>query len=574
MSTLQASEEKGRPPPCKACQNTEAECVFDETLDLRRKVAAKRTLGELEYYRGLLNSLLESLKSPEDNKIQYILDTIRQAPSLKDVASAVDAPTMDMTDAPSDNFKGGATIEDAVAQHERLLVDVHSRITLEKLCDVPVLRVPAKPWSRVTEDEQLVSHLISLYFTWDHPLSQIIDQRMFIEHMSKGDTNSEFCSPLLVNSVLAMASAYSDFPEVFSSPGDLTTKGKHFYAEAERLWIAEDGHTSLTNIQAVALMSCVLSFQTKRKASWLMLRQAVQLAQDFGMFQAPRSSHQEWKKTRIDVQCAAVVTAWGLFALNSQVSLESGKVANLARPRFKPFTRNKLDDEVAWVPYPRSNQIDYDTKPALLASVMAHTTDLTEIVVDIQDLLYDKALDLRMEDTWVAANNLYTRLGAWLEGLPDALQVDEEQIPQILYMHINYHYTTIYLSGFFLDHEGRTLQPAQIEQARLAQLQSANQIAHCLRIHHESYGLRHVPRLMLGPTNRGALALLAALEDEELKESFIELCRFLVAFSKRFSQAQAMIHMIEKRARQMKIALPPEAVAVLDHKELETSQWL
>ena len=139
---------------------------------------------------------------------------------------------------------------------------------------------------------------------------------------------------------------------------------------------------------------------------------------------------------------------------------------------------------------------------------------------------------------------------------------------------INYHYTTLYLSGFFLDHEERTLQPAQIEQARLAQLQSANQIAHCLRIHHESYGLRHVPRLMLGPTNRSALALLAALADEELKESFIELCRFLVAFSKRFSQAQAMIHMIEKTARQMNIALPPEAIAVLDHKELETSQWL
>lgn len=65
---------------------------------------------------------------------------------------------------------------------------------------------------------------------------------------------------------------------------------------------------------------------------------------------------------------------------------------------------------------------------------MYHSTDLTEIVVDIQDLLYDKALDWRMEATWVAANNLYTRLGTWLEGLPETLQVDEEQIPQILYM--------------------------------------------------------------------------------------------------------------------------------------------
>ncbi|PLB48051.1 C6 transcription factor [Aspergillus steynii IBT 23096] len=562
----------GRPPPCKACQNTEAECVFDETLDLRRKVAAKRTLGELEYCRGLLNSLLKSLRSPDEEKVQFILKTIRQTPSLNDVATAVDAPTVDMIDATSDNVKGGNNAED-VAPHHGVYAGV-SRVTLERLCDSPVFRVPAKPWTRVTEDNDLVSHLISLYFTWDHPLSQLIDQRMFIEHMRKGDTNSAFCSPLLVNSVLAMGSAYSDFPELFSCPGDLSSKGKHFFTEAERLWEAEDGHASLSNIQAIAIMSCVLSFQAK-KTSWLMLRQAVQLAQDIGMFQTPRSGHQEWKKTHMEVQYAGVITAWGIFALNSQVSLESGKTANLARPRFKPFTKNKLDDELDWKPYPRMNQADDAAKPAFLASVMVHTTDLSEIVADIQDLLYEKALEFRMEDVWVAANNLYTRLATWLERLPDVLQVDEDQIPHILYLHIKCYYTTIYLFGFFLEHEGgRVLQPAQIEQARLARLQSANLIAQSLRIHHEAYGLRHVPRQMLGPTNQSALVLLIALEDEELKESFIELCRFLVAFSKRFSQAQVMIHNIEKRAEQLRIPLPPEAIAVLDHKGLESSQWL
>jgi hypothetical protein len=48
---------------------------------------------------------------------------------------------------------------------------------------------------------------------------------------------------------------YSDFPEVVSIPGDATSKGQHFLAEAERLWRAEEGQISLTNIQAVCLMS-------------------------------------------------------------------------------------------------------------------------------------------------------------------------------------------------------------------------------------------------------------------------------------------------------------------------------
>lgn len=53
---------------------------------------------------------------------------------------------------------------------------------------------------------------------------------------------------------------YSDFPEVFAIPDDETSRGEHFYAEAERLWNAEEGRASLANIQAVALMSRLYGF--------------------------------------------------------------------------------------------------------------------------------------------------------------------------------------------------------------------------------------------------------------------------------------------------------------------------
>lgn len=246
----------GRPAPCKACQNTDAECVFDETLDLRRKVAARRTLGELECYRGLLYSLLESLRSSDEDKVNHILETIRGSALLSNVANVVDAPA-DLSDASSDNSKPLGNTDDAIAQQERLAADAHSRITLEKLCDIPVFQVPVKPWTAVTDDDHLVSHLISLYFTWDHPLSQIVDQRVFLRHMREGNKNTEFCTPFLVNSILAIASTYSDFPEVFAIPGDVSSKGAHFFNEAELLWKAEEGRPSLANIQALALMSHV-----------------------------------------------------------------------------------------------------------------------------------------------------------------------------------------------------------------------------------------------------------------------------------------------------------------------------
>lgn len=66
-------------------------------------------------------------------------------------------------------------------------------------------RVPAEPWTTVTGDADLVSHLVSLYFTWDYPFHAFLDRDVFLNHMRKGNTMSEFCSPFLVNALLTNA---------------------------------------------------------------------------------------------------------------------------------------------------------------------------------------------------------------------------------------------------------------------------------------------------------------------------------------------------------------------------------
>jgi len=44
-----------------------------------------------------------------------------------------------------------------------------------------------------------------------------------------------------------------------------------------------------------------------------MLRQAVQLAQDFGMF---RGSHASWEEMDVDMQRIHAIAAWGIFVMN------------------------------------------------------------------------------------------------------------------------------------------------------------------------------------------------------------------------------------------------------------------
>lgn len=78
-------------------------------------------------------------------------------------------------------------------------------LDIAALTDQPPIRVPAKPWTNVTDDDHAVSHLISIYFTWQHYGYPSVDQDTFVSAMFAKDLSSPFCSPFLVNSMLAVA---------------------------------------------------------------------------------------------------------------------------------------------------------------------------------------------------------------------------------------------------------------------------------------------------------------------------------------------------------------------------------
>ena len=58
-----------------------------------------------------------------------------------------------------------------------------------------------------------------------------------------------------------------------------------------------------------------LKCQGRDTVSWLTLRQAVQLAQDLGMFRAPKPL-QDWEELSVEMQHVRAITAWGTFMVN------------------------------------------------------------------------------------------------------------------------------------------------------------------------------------------------------------------------------------------------------------------
>ena len=80
--------------------------------------------------------------------------------------------------------------------------------------DVPVHRVPAKPWTDVTSDDRLVSHLVSIFIHQCNFYWRYVEEDLALRAMTAGDLASEFCSPFLVNAMCAMASVWQLHHEV------------------------------------------------------------------------------------------------------------------------------------------------------------------------------------------------------------------------------------------------------------------------------------------------------------------------------------------------------------------------
>ncbi|KAJ5963790.1 Transcription factor [Penicillium vulpinum] len=582
----------GPDAPCKACRSTNTECHFDPTRDLRRKVAVKRTIQELTNHKDLLESLLSTLASADQLQLDEVMDLIRNKASFHDIAHVVGGPTTTFGDPqelsnasklaileysehpvetprnglrrPSDPSSNAASSPEEIPNMKPPqwpTVSPYARVTLESLCDIPLFKVPAKPWTTVTDDDYLVSHLVSLYFTWDHPCSQFLDQRIFLEHMRRGDRRSEFCTPLLVNSLLSMASAYSDSPDVLSTPENVFSRGQNFFHEAQRLWEVEDDDHDLPNIQALLLMCCVFKCQGRVRKSWMMLSQAVQLARDIGLFDSPAVLK---NKILPEMERVRTITAWGVFNMSSQMSIELQKIA----PLPNPMSDVKLcgNEDFDWTPYPRSNKITYDKKPARLPEVREGLAEITGILVDVQKLVSEKGQGASFDEMWRKAQDPFDRLNAWLQHWPSVPEIQHNPVPQVLLLRIKCLQAIIYLFEILNDPH----QPQVVRQAQFYQVKAAEEMAQCLRIHRQSYGLKHIPSQIVDAVQTGLRILVHQLEEsEESRQAFAELCRFGTALSHRFKQTADAIHEIRKNALHLNIQLPPEAIAIFDDPE----QW-
>jgi len=184
---------------------------------------------------------------------------------------------------------------------------------------------PMTSWTNVTDDRELVVHLINMYFTWHYPYFTTLSKALFFKDFLIGyqgenpqSQKQPYCTPLLVNAMLALGCHFTAVPGSRVVPTNSATAGDHFFNEAKRIILENDEHEhpKLTTVQALALMSVREAGCGREARGWVYSGMSFRMACDLGLQLNP-DGLAGMSDEEID---ARKVTFWGCFLFDKWVS--------------------------------------------------------------------------------------------------------------------------------------------------------------------------------------------------------------------------------------------------------------
>ncbi|KAL5334190.1 hypothetical protein BJX70DRAFT_405562 [Aspergillus crustosus] len=531
--------------PCNYCRISGAECVIDKEGDGRRKILLKRKLESLEQDNKLLLEVFTTLREADDERALDFFGFLRSNVSLEDISSH-------LRTSPHSSCPLGETPATVDIYPEDSQGNIHRVMDVSQLIDNPYLRAPARPWTSVTEDDGFVSHLISLYFTWAHPISNWIDRDLFIEDMQCGRIGSHFCSPLLVNAVLAEACFYSSNPEALATPGDTLSRGMHFYNEA--LKILETERLCLTTYQAygsIYLVTCTIG--RDRLASQFLSQMADNSREVFAKRDQFTAAAGEQS---IEMQRAIDNTIYGLFGamITSTFGLQKLRIAEIPTPILEPLPQTHCPQD-RWIPYPTTS-----------APVLVHTNCVTNSVFDlhtIQSEITEYFFENRgagaVYELARVANCFHTRLKLWAKRIPACISLRETTTPAILDMHMRYHTAVIVTFGLIRGHPaaGQSL-PSVADHAKRQCISAARSIHTLLNLQVSRWPIEHIHLNCVQWAMSALLILLEDMSDSESSNAFSNTHAILKRMARRSQLAQESLQVLQSHAKTLEITFLPE----------------
>ncbi|KIW36682.1 hypothetical protein, variant 2 [Exophiala oligosperma] len=505
----------------------------------------KEKVEELESDQKLLSRLMEAIRNGHNGQVENLIGIIRTNTSKEQVSSYI------ATNFPHAAEEGSPYKAATWQRPPQSPASPLFRATLGTAR--PLFKVPAKPWTTVTDDDRLVSHLLSLWFTWRHWCYPFIDRDSFVSAMQSGHETDGICTAALVNMILADACFdYDILDDDHVRPSDEKPLQDLFYEEAKRYAETTARKRSLPSIQFMAVQWMFLENRGIDKLAYAIMRE---MTHHLKQFQNPGRSQEArtppGKEPISSPQQLLAYTSWAVF-----VSTTAATFAVRNRPVMEPpinwqarLCQGKPAD--VWSPYPRVSPLAV-THPSCY---LHHLSGLYEICYHISQCVF---VDDTAKINPVARDSLeelHRDLTTWYNNLSDCVQVTGVQTPHTLSVHAQYHWAVLVLSELTL-----TLEAEDDDDATLALLfpviraqnmGSALAIADLVHLQSVYWGVDHIPISFLQPVNAALSVVINDLDGDRCKSSFVKLAVALHGLSRRSVSAESMLRVLHLRLRQL-----------------------
>ncbi|SPB50773.1 unnamed protein product [Aspergillus niger] len=370
--------------------------------------------------------------------------------------------------------------------------------------------------------------------------------------MKTAKLSSQFCSPFLVNAILADSCAYSDFAEAYEVPNDPSTRGLHFYKEAKRCFEQEDGHSTIATVQGLAVLSTCACLMGKDRRGWIYQGQLAYAAKELECTLRTVSSGSLTEAS--DIRRVIELTLWGLYNMTIASAFAYQKPPLIEKPSRPCPPSTHDNDDPLWHPYPHDN----DGLQAHYMCYFHSLSDLTAIVDDWCTLLFDgftKPPPNEIQDMEIKVRK---RLAVWEKSLRTCLRIETGRVilPHVLCLHMYYHNICITISELAkaADHGAENQHRGPQESS----LSSARHIAGLMELHRSSWGIDMFPACYIHWIAVSMFTLMGQLDVLANQEAFINLCVAAKVASRRWPLARGTLRTVQITAKRLGVKLPPE----------------
>ncbi|KIW97442.1 uncharacterized protein Z519_01026 [Cladophialophora bantiana CBS 173.52] len=307
--------------PCTSCVVAKRECIYP--TDHRSRIYRQTLLAEHRESKTEVKTLLGAFRTTSESVAAEILRSLR---SGADVSTALEAGEAVLA-------QPDVTLGQPLEQRYDLPRPKESPSVLslydllqpfdQASCCLSSNGGNRVRWTTVTQDPEIISHLLELYFTCHHPICPVIPESLIRADMATGGLM--YCSPTLMNAVFAVGCTFLGLQDDVKSGNDPWPSVEAFFNEAERL-LSEHPEPRFTAVAALSLLAMVENLHLRYQRACMFSSRASCMALFLGLHRG-RVSEKEQIMTEADKLTLAAVQQqlfWVCLQVDQMASINAG----------------------------------------------------------------------------------------------------------------------------------------------------------------------------------------------------------------------------------------------------------